>query len=154
MQVLLTEKVVNHHTPMSKKDTLTQNITFSMEVNYSVFGAKEIRDVLKSREHCLRAGFPANHVIIVTLNEIRDQYILKVGLPTYLSQMMGEVAKTPVQDCILYDKIGRPIELHLTKNQNQPVQRFIVQQFGKDNLPYRVEIRRESAPDKIEIRYL
>src|SRR5262245_5326751 len=73
------------------------------EVDLDVFGAKEIRDVLKSRAHCLRAGFPPQHIIIATLNEIRDHYILKVGLPTYLSQMLGDLGKAQIQYCTLYD---------------------------------------------------
>lgn len=154
MPVRPDEKLATSYSFGSTKETSVPNIIASMEVNYNIFGAKEIRDVLKSREHCLKAGFPTNHIIIVTLNEIRDQYVIKVGLPTYLSQMLGEAAKTPVQNCTMYDKMGRPIELPLTKNQHQPVQRFIVQQFGKDNLPYRIEFRRESNPNQIEVRYL
>lgn len=154
MPVRLDEKVATPYSFVSTKEASVPNIIVNMEVNYNVFGAREIRDVLKSREHCLKAGFLANHIIIVTLNEIRDQYVVKVGLPTYLSQMLGELAKTPVQNCTIYDKIGRPIEFHLTKNQHQPVQRFIAQQFGKDNLPYRIEFRRESNPNQIEVRYL
>jgi hypothetical protein len=155
MQVRLDEKVAASYSFAQKRDTGTQNrLTLSPEVDYSVFGAREIRDVLKSREHCLRAGFPANHIIIMTLNEIRDHYVVKVGLPTYLSQMLGELAKAPVQCCTLYNQVGRLIELHLTKNHNQPVLRFIVQQFGKDNLPYKVEVRREAASNQVEVRYL
>ena len=104
------------------------------DVDFSIFGAKEVRDVLKNKAHCLRAGFPPDHIIIATFDEIRDQYILRVGLPTYLSQMLGDLATVPVLYCQFYAEDGRPIEFHLNGNHNQPVQRFIAKWFGKDNL--------------------
>lgn len=123
-------------------------------LDLDVFGAKEIRDVLKSRAHCLRAGFSIQHIIIATLNEIRNHYILKVGLPTYLSQMLGEVAKTPIQHCLLYDSNDQPIELDPNHNPRQSLQRFIAQCFQWDELPYRIEICKEGDPERIENRYL
>ena len=123
-------------------------------LDLDVFGAKEIRDVLKSRAHCLRAGFSLQHVIIYTLNEIRNHYILKVGLPTYLSQMLGEVAKAPIQHCLLYDSNDQPIALDLNHNPRQPLQRFIAQRFQWDELPYRIEVCKEGDSERIEIRYL
>jgi hypothetical protein len=123
-------------------------------VDFSIFGAKEIRDVLKNKAHCLRAGFPLDHVIITTFNEIRDHYILRVGLPTYLSQMLGDLATVPMQYCKLYTEGCRPIEINLNGSHNQPVQRFIAKWFGKDNLPFKVEVRKESNPGRVEVRYL
>lgn len=119
-----------------------------------IFGAKEIRDVLKSRAHCLRAGFSTQHVIISTLNEIRNHYILKVGLPTYLSQMLGEVAKTPIQHCLLYNSDDQLIKLDLNHNPKQPLQRFIAQRFQWDELPSRIEVRKEGDSNRVEVRYL
>jgi len=124
------------------------------EVDFSMFGAREIRDVLKSRAHCLRAGFPANHIIIKTFNEIRDQYIQRVGLATYLSQMLGPIANVPVQHCTLFGQNGRRIEFQLNRNYNQTLQRFIARHFQWDNLPTKVEVRKESKPGHIEARYL
>jgi hypothetical protein len=123
-------------------------------VDFSIFGAKEIRDVLKSKAHCLRAGFPPDHVIITTFNEIRDHYILRVGLPTYLSQMLGDVATVPMQYCQFYAEDGRPVKIDLNGNHYQPVQRFIAKRFGKDNLPFKVEVHRASNPGRVEVRYL
>ena len=113
-----------------------------------------MRDVLKNKAHCLRAGFPPDHIIITTLNEIRNHYILRVGLPTYLSQMLGGLATVRVQHCTLYAEDGRRIEVHLNGNHNQSVQRFIAKQFGKARLPFKVEVRREASPDQVEVRYL
>ena len=123
-------------------------------VDFSIFGAKEIRDVLKNKAHCLRAGFPPDHIIITTFNEIRDHYILRVGLPTYLSQMLGDLATVPMQYCQLYAENCRRIEVNLNGSHNQPVQRFIAKRFGKDNLPFKVEVHRKPDPDHVEVRYL
>ncbi|NJN97625.1 MAG: hypothetical protein HC875_27875 [Anaerolineales bacterium] len=87
------EKVLTNKTVATADNQMSRGRAIpGPAVDLDVFGTKEIRDVLKSRAHCLRAGFPSNHIIIVTLNEIRNHYILKVGLPTYLSQMLGELA--------------------------------------------------------------
>ena len=123
-------------------------------LDFSIFGAKEIRDVLKNKAHCLRAGFAPSHVIIATFNEIRDHYILRVGLPTYLSQMLGDLATTPMRYCTLYSDDGRRIEINLNGSHNQPIQRFIAKCFGKDDLPFKVEVRRGSKPGRAEVRFL
>lgn len=126
----------------------------NQEVDFGILTAKEIRDVLKSKAHCLRAGFPADHIIIKTLNEFRDHYLGRVGLPTYLSQMLGEVGKAPMQSCTLYAENGQPIQARLNGAHNQPVQRFIARNFSVDRLPFKVEVALASKPDQIEVRYL
>ncbi len=123
-------------------------------VDLDIFGAKELRDVLKSRAHCLRAGFPAGHIIIATLNEIRNHYILKVGLPTYLSQMLGDMAKAPIQYCTLYDPGDQSITISPNHNPTQPLQRFLAQHFQWDELPFRVEVCKDGDPNRVEVRYL
>lgn len=128
--------------------------TSTAEVDYTIFGAREIRDVLKSKIHCLRAGFSINHVIIRTLNEIRDHYIQQVGLATYLSQMLGPLGNEPVQHCSLYGENGRRLEIHLNGNIDQPIQRFIAQRFEWHNLPAMVEVHRNPDPSNVEVRYL
>lgn len=123
-------------------------------VDFSVFGAKEIRDLLRNKAHCLRAGFSSNHIIIKTFNEIRDHYILRVGLATYLSQMLGQLATVQMRYCTLYTESFRRIETNLSGKQNQQVQRFIAKHFEWDKLPFKVEVRGESNPDQVQIRYL
>ena len=114
--------------------------------------ANQIRDLLKTRAHCLHAGFLPTHPLIVVFNKMRDEYILQVGLPTYLSQMLGSLATVSIQECILYDHTGDLLKLDL-KGHQQPVQRFIGEHFWPDNLPCRVEIKRESRA-QMEVRYL
>jgi hypothetical protein len=124
------------------------------EVDLSVFEAREIREVLKNKAHCLRAGFPLDHMIISVFDEIRDDYMKRVGLATYLSQMLGGLANVPVQNCAFFDESEQPIEVHLNSNGQQPVQRFVARQFGLMNLPFRVDIRRQADSSRIETRYL
>jgi len=126
----------------------------SKEVDLSVFKAREIRNILKSKAHCLRAGFSSDHMILSVLDEIRDDYVKRVGVATYLSQMLGDLANVPVQDCAFFDESGQPIEVHLNGNGQQPVQRFVARQFGRKNLPFRVDVRRQPDSSRIETRYL
>ena len=123
-------------------------------MDFTIFGTREIRDILKSKAHCLQAGFSANHVIIKTLNQIKSQYIQRVGLATYLSQMLGPIANIQLQYCTLYNERGREIELHLNGNSNVPLQRFIVRNFAWNSLPAMIKIQTRSNSDRVEVRYL
>jgi hypothetical protein len=93
-------------------------------------------------------------MIISVFDEIRDDYVRRVGLVTYLSQMLGDLANIPMQNCAFFDESEQPIEVHLSGNGRQPVQRFVAQQFGRRNLPFRVYIRRLPDSSRIETRYL
>lgn len=147
--VLVLQKVTQKSNQFVQESPSSQ-----VRVDLDIFGAKEIRDVLKSRAHCLRAGFPSKHIIIATLNEIRDHYILKVGLPTYLSQMLGELGKAQTQYCTFFNDADQPIQFELHNNQTLPVQRFIAKRFHWDDLPFRIEVRKEGDLDRVEVRYL
>lgn len=127
--------------------------TATPRVDFNIFSVREIRDILKSKAHCLQAGFPPHHIIIKTLNDIRDHYISRVGLPTYLSQMLGECGQVPIQYCTLYGEDNRRLDIHLN-NPDQAVQRFIRKYFQWDKLPFKVEIRKEGHGNRIEVRYL
>jgi len=131
---------------LDKENALNNNVDFN------ILTARDIRDVLKSKAHCLRAGFPSNHMIIKTLNEFRDHYVLRVGLQTYLSQMLGHLGKSPMQDCVLFAENGQRIDLQLNGAHNQPVQRFIARNFAIDELPFRIEITSKSGG--VDVRYL
>ena len=147
------EKVIALNTPIRDNDRKGISSP-AQRVNFDAFGAKEIRDVLKSKAHCLRAGFPSNHAIIATLNEIRDHYILRVGLPTYLSQMLGDLGTVQAQYCKLYSEDGRQVVLQSDEFHDQPVQKFIIKNFRSNNLPFRVEARKELNSERVEVRYL
>ena len=95
--------------------SLTPSLHDSKEVDLSVFKAREIRNILKSKAHCLRAGFPLDHMILSVLDEIRDDYVKRVGLATYLSQMLGDLANVSVQDCAFFDESERLIEVNLNR---------------------------------------
>jgi hypothetical protein len=99
-----------------------------------------IRDILKTRAHLLRAGIPPDFVAVETLTIIIDHYKGRVGLTTYLSQMLGEMANVPVSDCALYWMTGERIA---TPVSEQPVQRFIKRKFRADTLPFKVVANEE-----------
>jgi hypothetical protein len=116
------------------------------------FSSSQIRDLLKTRTHCRQAGFPLTHPLIVALNKLINEYIVRVGLATYLSEMLGPVAKVSIFNCTLYDHTDRPLKLEL-KNYQQPLQNFIKEQFLLDNLPAKVEVKKEPQGQS-EVRYL
>jgi len=124
------------------------------EIDLSIFGTREIRNILKNKAHCLKAGFSPDHPIISTFDEILNAYTERVGLATYLSQMLGDLANVPVQNCTFSDEKGQPIIAYLNGNGQQPVQKFIAQHFGLKNLPFRVDARRQPDSDQAETRYL
>ena len=138
-----------------KESNMTKTPTsINQTIDFGVLTVKEVRDVLKSKAHCLRAGFPADHMIIQTLNEFRDHYVKRVGLPTYLSQMLGEFGKVATGDCLLYTDSGQQIKLNLNGSHNQPIQRFLAKYFDVETLPFRVEVPHKDQVDKVEVRYL
>jgi hypothetical protein len=124
------------------------------EVDLSVFKTQEVRSILKSKAHCLQAGFPLDHMIFAVFDEILDDYVKRVGLATYLSQMLGGLANVPAQNCAFFDESEQPIKVYLNGNGQQPVQRFVARQFGRENLPFRVDIRKPPDFNQIETRYL
>jgi hypothetical protein len=95
-----------------------------------------------------------DNMIISVFDKILDDYMKRVGLATYLSQMLGDLANVPVQNCAFFDESEQPIEVHLSGNGQQPLQRFMAQQFGQENLPFRVDIQRQTDSSRIETRYL
>ena len=122
------------------------------DVDFNILTAKEMRDVLKSKAHCIRAGFSPDHVIIKTMNEFRTHYISRVGMATYLSQMLGSIGKVPIKDCTLFREDGQEIQIALQGAHNQPVQRFIAKHMPINKLPFKVEAI--ITPNKTEERYL
>lgn len=123
-------------------------------MDLSVFKAQDIRDILKSKAHCLQAGFPANHSIILTFEEILDNYVNRVGLRTYLSQMLGNLANVPAQNCAFFDEHNRSIDVYSYSDKKQPIQRFIAREFNSKRLPFRIDIRKQSDSRRVETRYL
>ena len=152
--MLVREKKVTDSILKRARGTPTGKVSPIESLDFNVFGAKEIRDLLKNKAHCLRAGFPPDHLFITILNEIRNHYILKVGLSTYLSQMLGALGGVRIDRCTLYSEDCHPIQVDLKGNRNQPIQRFIAKQLGLENLPFMVEVRGKVDPDQIEVRYL
>jgi hypothetical protein len=118
------------------------------------FDVDEMKDVLQSKANCLRAGFNPHDLIIQTFDEIRKHYILRVGLPVYLGQMLGELGHVPIEQCVLYREDGGRITIHPSGNTRQSLRQFIMRQFRLDKLPFKVEVRNTLNPTQIEICYL
>ncbi len=53
-----------------------------------LFDAQDLHLILKSRVDCLRAGFAVTDPIVQTLDEIRQTYVKKVGISTYIQEMI------------------------------------------------------------------
>lgn len=113
-------------------------------LNLDLLTTADVRDVLKCRAHLLRVGVPFEYAAVVTLTIIIDHYRHKVGLPKYLSEMLGEMANVPVKDCRLYWQSGERIETPAASEQ--PVLRFL-RRFGGGILPFMVKANEE-------VRYL
>ena len=110
--------------------------TLSIAQRYNgAFTCQQIRDLVKAKGHYLMAGMSPQHPTVVNLRQQRDAYIEKVGLPTYLSQMLDDIAQVPIGKCILGWEDGRVMEF---AGQAAPVQRHIRQYFARD-LPFVVE---------------
>ena len=67
----------------------------------------------------------------------RREYMERVGLVTYLSQMLGSIATTPVGECVLRWADGRE-RSDFREQKNRPVQRWIRAMCDGD-LPLSVE---------------
>jgi hypothetical protein len=121
---------------------------------FDAFGAQEIRDVVKCRAHLIEvAGFPRNHVIIITLTQIRDHYISRVGMPAYLSQMLGDIAKIPIRMCKLIWEDGNTFDGKLElERSDMAVQHFIRKHYRIHTLPYVIEAH--LGVEQVQTRYL
>ena len=113
-----------------------------MRSEISEFGAQAIRDVVRCRGRCLDAGFAPDHSLIITLEWIRNLYISRVGLPGYLSQMLGDVAQISMRFCTLCGVEGQSLDGRalMESDQRRRLQYFIRDRFGIGDLPYRVEV--------------
>lgn len=70
-----------------------------------------IRDVLKTKAHLLRAGFPPQSLEIQALEFLAGEYRQTVGRVTYLSQMLGPLATLSTSEARFYDERGNEMEM-------------------------------------------
>jgi hypothetical protein len=68
--------------------------------------------------------------------------------------MLGDLATVPIQNCSLFDEAGHRLELDLNSVPQQSLQKFISQRYDSKKLPFRIEARKDTNSDKIEVRYL
>jgi len=75
-----------------------------------ILNTPAIRDLLKTRQHLHRAGFPLSHPAIVTVQAVIEQYRKRVGTPAYLSEMLGPLAVLSIGAVRLYGPDGEEME--------------------------------------------
>jgi hypothetical protein len=121
-------------------------------IDFTYFGVREIRDVVKTWGHLLRAGFLPDSPAVNLLTWIRDRYILRVGLGDYVSQMLDKAATVSVRYCMLVSEDGQVLAGSGVERPDQAVQHFVRANYGINDLPYQVEI--EVGQDMHEVRYL
>lgn len=107
-----------------------------------------IRDLIKVRGYYLTLGASPDHPIVVEFRQRRDVYVKEVGLSTYLSQMLGDIAQAPLGKCILGWENGRVEEF--APDLITPVQHYIRRRFAGD-LPFVVEA---TWNGQVEARFL
>ena len=115
---------------------------------------QQIRNIVKTKGTLLDTGSVEHNGMVVNhLNKLRDKYIAKIGLPTYLSQMLlDKIAVLPVRHCTLVWEDGRRADNGIFRGEgNRPIQKYIKTHYAR-NLPYKVEV--ELGVGHIEIRYL
>jgi hypothetical protein len=107
------------------------------------FTCQQIRDLVKTRGHYLMAGLDPGEAVVVGLTATRDEYLARVGLATYLSQMLDDVATMSMRHCVLGWPDGR-VEmgnlLRPRQDRARPVQKYLREKYHQD-LPYAVEVR-------------
>ena len=107
------------------------------------FTCQQIRDLVRTRGHYLMAGCEPGAAVVVELSKARDEYLADVGLGTYLSQMLDDVATISMRHCVLGWPDGRVAMGNLLRpvgDRARPVQRYLRRKYGED-LPYAVEVR-------------
>ncbi len=100
--------------------------------------SSQTRDLLKTKEASLRAGFLPSDPFIQSLDEIILSRIQQVGKAQYVSEMLGSLWKVPAGDCRFYYMAGLEIELPEEYKQ-KPCGQYIVARFQWNSLPFKVE---------------
>lgn len=110
---------------------------------------QEVRILMQAKAILIRSGADARAVS--HLNRLRDVYVRRVGLATYLSQMLTSVATIEARQCVLGWRDGRVADQESFRGEgNRPVQRYIRAHY-RDDLPCVVEAL---IKGRVEVRYL
>ncbi len=99
--------------------------------------AQDIRNALKTRASRLDNGTPLHDRNMIWLTRLVRSYIERVGLATYLSQMLGSMATKPVSECELYGQEMQVIAPDCD-DPDEGVQDFIEREMA-GNLPFAIE---------------
>lgn len=105
-------------------------------------GVREVRDYVKVKAHLMKLKQPdpltdlLKPVLILCLKIIRNDYVRRVGLPTYLSQMLLSESTELMANCTLIWSGGRRAQ----GVDGQQVQKYIAARCAGD-LPDIVRIQ-------------
>ena len=102
------------------------------------FTAQQIRDILKVKSHCLRASFPPDDPLILTLDEIILARIQKVGKPAHVSEQLGPLWKVPAGNCRFFFASGLEA-VPPAEWEGRGAGQYVVARFIWNGLPFRVE---------------
>jgi hypothetical protein len=118
------------------------------------FTCQQMRDIVCTRAHYIRAGCALDHPLLLELRAARDAYAKRFGLATYLSQMLDGFATTSMRHCVLGWEDGRVEQgnvLRPIRDRARRVQDYIREKYHRD-LPYAVEVH--LGVGLVEVRYL
>jgi hypothetical protein len=102
---------------------------------------QQIRDIVKARGHLLCDGHTLESSLVQGLGFLRDEYRVRVGKESYVSQMLGEMERCAMEMCTLTWPGGRQVIGNRLRRsiQAQRCYTWIVENCGCDDLPFMVE---------------
>ena len=110
-----------------------------------VLDCAEIRPFVKGRGILMRKGYRADAAPVVECSKLIDRYLYHVGLPTYLSQMLGRLATVSMYRCMLGWLDGRILVGRICEHPRMQAQQFLKYKVGIKDLPYVVEVTLEEG---------
>ena len=99
-----------------------------------------VRDLLKTKSVCLRAGFPLDDPLILALDEVILAHIQQQGKARYVSEQLGPLWKIPASECRFWFASGLEI-VPPGEWEGRDCGRYVVARFEWQSLPFKVEGR-------------
>lgn len=118
-----------------------------------MLSCQQVRRLVISRGTMLDAGYLADDPAIMALTEIREEYRKRVGMSTYLSEMLGPMANCVMWMCQVTYPDGRRIDGWELEEKEQHRRTFSWLRRGSWlDLPYKIQANLGS--EHVVIRYL
>ena len=100
----------------------------------------QIRDLLKVKATCLRAGFPLDNPFILALDEVILTHIQQRGVVTYVSEQLGPLWSIPAEECRFWFASGLEI-VPPVEWRDRVTGKYVLARFGWNGLPFKIEGR-------------